>query len=75
MNLRKFSDQVLDTMNAYKSVWPAIAREEYKSGDKVWLEMERAYYTPPQKHLHMQMLTDSEKDGDGINQIKWTYRT
>ncbi len=40
MNLKKYSDQVLDTMNTYKSIWPAIAREELKSGDKVWLEMD-----------------------------------
>jgi len=66
MNLRKFSDQVLDTMNAYKSVWPAIAREEYKSGDKVWLEMEEGilYATTKKTSAHAEVLTDSEKDGD-----------
>ncbi len=40
VNLRKYADNVLDTMNTYKSVWPAIAREDVDSGETVWLEME-----------------------------------
>ncbi len=40
LDLRKYSDQVLDTMNTYKSVWPAIAKEELNEGETVWLEME-----------------------------------
>jgi putative transcriptional regulator len=40
LNLRKYSDNVLDTMNTYKSIWPAIAREDMESGETVWLEME-----------------------------------
>jgi putative transcriptional regulator len=40
LNLRKYADNVLDTMNTYKSVWPAIAREDMESGETVWLEME-----------------------------------
>jgi len=40
LNLRKYADNVLDTMNTYKSVWPAIARENIISGETVWLEME-----------------------------------
>lgn len=39
-NLRKYADQVIDTMNTYKSVWPAIAREDMKEGESVWLKME-----------------------------------
>lgn len=41
LDLRKYSDQVLDTMNTYKSVWPAIAREELQKGETVWLKMEK----------------------------------
>ena len=40
VNLRKYADNVLNTMNTYKSVWPAIAREDVDSGETVWLEME-----------------------------------
>ena len=39
-NLRKYADQVIDTMNTYKSVWPAIAQEDMKKGESEWLKME-----------------------------------
>ncbi len=38
--LRKYSDSVLDTMNYYKSTWPAIAKEDLKEGDEVGLYMD-----------------------------------
>ena len=34
-NLRKYADQVMDTMNTYKSVWPAIAQEDLEKGESV----------------------------------------
>lgn len=37
--LRNYSDEVLETMNSYKSVWPAIAEEDLKSGEEVGLYM------------------------------------
>jgi putative transcriptional regulator len=37
--LRNYSDEVLETMNSYKSVWPAIAEEDLESGDDVGLYM------------------------------------
>ena len=40
IGLRKYSDEVLETMNYYKSVWPAIATEDLKEGDSVGLFME-----------------------------------
>ncbi|MEN6329843.1 MAG: MarR family transcriptional regulator [Methanobacteriaceae archaeon] len=40
LNLRKYADQVLDTMNTYKSVWPALAAEDLQAGERVWLRME-----------------------------------
>jgi putative transcriptional regulator len=40
LNLRKYADQVLDTMNTYKSVWPALAREDLQAGEMVWLRMD-----------------------------------
>ncbi len=52
-------------MNAYKSVWPAIAREEISLVIRFGLRWKRVYYTPPQKtSAHAEVLTDSEKDGD-----------
>lgn len=66
MDLRKYSDQVLDTMNTYKSIWPAIAREKLKSGDEVWLEMDQGilYATTSEKSAHAKVLNDSQKDED-----------
>lgn len=40
INLRKYSDTVLETMNFYKSVWPAIATEKLIKGERVGLYME-----------------------------------
>ncbi|MCK9151643.1 MarR family transcriptional regulator [Methanobacterium alcaliphilum] len=38
--LRKYADEVLGVMNSYKSIWPAIANEDLKSGDEVGLFMD-----------------------------------
>ena len=66
VNLRKYSDQVLNTMNAYKSIWPAIAREQFKSGDEVWLEMEDGilYATTNETSASAEVLNDAGKDED-----------
>lgn len=40
VDLRKYAEQVVETMNTYKSIWPAIAESELKSGEEVWLKME-----------------------------------
>ncbi len=40
LDLRKYSDEILNIMTTYKSVWPAIATEELKVGENVWLKME-----------------------------------
>ena len=40
ISLRKYSDSVLETMNHYKTIWPAIAKEELKKDDIVGLFME-----------------------------------
>lgn len=66
VNLRKFADQVLETMNTYKSVWPAIAREELKSGDTVWLEMDGGtlYATTKQTSAHAEVLNNAKQGED-----------
>lgn len=82
VNLRKFADQVLDTMNSYKSVWPAIAREKLKSGDGVWLEMDEGtlYATTKKTPAYAEVLNDALKDEDvaltklgGIIELKQGY--
>ncbi len=40
VNLKSYSDMVLDTMNGYKSIWPAIAAEDLHQGEQVWLNIE-----------------------------------
>ncbi len=40
ISLRKYSDSVLETMNHYKTIWPAIAKEDLKKDDIVGLFME-----------------------------------
>lgn len=40
ISLRKYTDEVLETMSQYKTVWPAIASEDLKKGDKVGLYMD-----------------------------------
>lgn len=66
VNLRKYADQVLDTMNTYKSIWPAIAREELKEGDEVWLEMDQGtlYATTRKTSAHAEVLNDAEEGED-----------
>lgn len=66
VNLRKYADQVLDTMNTYKSIWPAVAREELKAGDEVWLEMDQGtlYATKHQTSAYAEVLNDAKKDDD-----------
>lgn len=39
ISLRKYSDSVLETMNHYKTIWPAIAYEDLKKDDIVGLFM------------------------------------
>jgi putative transcriptional regulator len=66
INLRKFADDVLDTMNTYKSVWPAIAREDMESGETVWLEMENGtlYAGKESKSAHAKVLKGASKGDD-----------
>ena len=40
INLRKYTDSVLETMNHYKTTWPAIAKENLKKGEIVGLYMD-----------------------------------
>jgi len=66
VNLRKYADNVLETMNTYKSVWPAIAREDMVAGDTVWLEMENGtlYAGKKKKSAYGEVLKDATAGSD-----------
>jgi len=66
LNLRKYADQVLDTMNTYKSVWPALAREDLQAGERVWLKMESGtlYAGKEKSPAHAEVLQDACKGED-----------
>ncbi|PKL68776.1 MAG: transcriptional regulator [Methanobacteriales archaeon HGW-Methanobacteriales-1] len=59
--LRKYSEEVLDTMNSYKTIWPAIAEENLKSGAEVGLFMKDGtlYASNNTAPAHAEVLTDS----------------
>ena len=71
VNLRKYADNVLDTMNTYKSVWPALAREDMKTGETVWLEMDKGtlYAGKEKKSAYAEVLNSASK-GDDVALIK-----
>ena len=71
VNLRKYADDVLDTMNTYKLVWPAIAREDMKSGETIGLEMENGilYASKEKKSAYAKVLKNALK-GDDVALIK-----
>lgn len=58
--LRKYSEEVLDTMNSYKSVWPAIAEENLNSGEEVGLFMKDGtlYASKKKAPAHAEVLND-----------------
>jgi putative transcriptional regulator len=66
VNLRKYADEVVETMNTYKSIWPAIAKEELKSGENVGLKMENGtlYATKEKTSASAEVLNDSLKGED-----------
>ncbi|MCC7553036.1 MAG: winged helix-turn-helix transcriptional regulator [Methanobacteriaceae archaeon] len=66
VDLRKFTDEVLDTMSAYKTVWPAIAADNLKKDEKVGLYMDRGilYAGHDPKKAMGTVLEDTEKGRD-----------
>lgn len=71
VDLRKYADEVVETMNTYKSIWPAIAHEELKSGQMVWLKMEKGtlYATKEKTSASAEVLNDALK-GEDVALIK-----
>jgi putative transcriptional regulator len=66
LDLRKYADQVLDTMNTYKSVWPALALEDLAAGERVWLRMvDGTLFAGKDKSpAHAEVLHDAHKGED-----------
>ena len=66
ISLRKYSDEVLETMNYYKSVWPAIATEDLKEGKEVGLFMEDGilFASKSKQNASAEVLEDAKKGED-----------
>ena len=66
ISLRKYSDSVLETMNHYKTIWPAIATEELKKDDIVGLFMKDGvlYAHKKEENATGVVLEDAEADMD-----------
>ena len=61
VELRKYAEEVVETMNTYKSIWPAIAEEKIKTGDKVGLKMKNGilYATKNETSANAEALQDA----------------
>lgn len=75
VNLRNYADEVVETMNTYKSIWPAIAREDLKAGEKVWLKMKNGtlYAEKDESSASAEVIQDALKDEDvALTNLKGT---
>jgi len=66
ISLRKYSDSVLETMNHYKTIWPAIAKEDLKKDDIVGLYMDNGvlYAHKKEENATGVVLDDAEAEMD-----------
>jgi len=66
INLRKYSDLVLETMNHYKTIWPAIAEEKLVKDDIVGLYMDNGvlYAHKKEENATGVVLEDAEAEMD-----------
>ena len=66
ISLRKYTDSVLETMNHYKTIWPAIAKEELKKDDIVGLYMDDGvlYAHKKEENATGIVLDDAEENMD-----------
>ena len=72
ISLRKYSDETLDIMSQYKTIWPAVASENVYKGDIVGLYMENGLlYADNKKHnASAKVLEDTKKGYDvPLNQM------
>jgi len=74
-DLRNYADEVSETMNTYKSVWPAIAEEDLEEGEKVWLIMRNGtlYATKHKTPASAEVLQNAQKGYDvALTNLKGT---
>ena len=66
ISLRKYSDSVLETMNHYKTIWPAVAGEDLKKDQVVGLYMEDGvlYAHKGDENANGIVLEDAEEGSD-----------
>ena len=66
ISLRKYTDSVLETMNHYKTIWPAIATEDLKKDDIVGLFMKDGvvYAHKKEENATGVVLEDAEAKSD-----------
>ena len=66
ITLRKYTDSVLETMNHYKTIWPAIAAEDLKKDDIVGLYMKEGllYAHKREENATGVVLENSEANSD-----------
>jgi putative transcriptional regulator len=66
LSLKKYSDDVLNIMNYYKSIWPAIAKENLKKGENVGLFMENGilYASKEKQNANAEVLEDANNGED-----------
>ncbi|KZX15376.1 DUF7839 domain-containing protein [Methanobrevibacter filiformis] len=66
LNLKNYADDVLETMNYYKSIWPAIATENLKKNDSVGIYMDNGvlYATKKQQNANAIVLNDTNINED-----------
>lgn len=64
--LKDYADDVLDIMNHYKSIWPAIADENLVKGEKVGLKMREGilYAVKNEESANAYVLFDAMKNED-----------
>jgi len=75
VDLRKYADEVVETMSTYKSVWPAIAEEDLEEGEKVWLIMKNGvlYATRHGTPASAEVLQKAQKGEDvALTNLKGT---
>lgn len=65
--LKDYSEEVLNVMNHYKTIWPAIATEDFKKGEKVGLKMDDGilYAVRDPQNANAYVLEDA-KEGEDI---------
>jgi putative transcriptional regulator len=73
--LKQYTDEIFNTMNYYKSVWPAIASEDLKKGELVGLYMDNGILNAGKKEQNATAitLTSAKKNEDvGLTNLSGT---